>query len=65
VNFDGKDNPVTGSVPNVRQAHQCQLLRSYLEKGLPGPGNKVTTVDSVGMTVAGVKTHDVQVYDKQ
>jgi hypothetical protein len=26
---------------------------------------KVTTVDSTGMTAAGAKMHDVQVYDKQ
>jgi hypothetical protein len=79
VNFDGKDNPVTGSVPNGADTVSAKRINanSYeatLKKGSKVLGTskvtvskdgKVTTVDSQGMTAAGVKTHDVQVYDKQ
>ncbi len=79
VNFDGKDNPVTGSVPNAADTVSAKRINasSYeatLKKGSKVLGTskmtvskdgKVTTVDSQGMTAAGVKTHDVQVYDKQ
>ncbi len=79
VKFDGKDNPIAGSIPSGADTISAKRGDSNhyvatLKKGdqLIGTSKvtvskdgKVTTVDSSGVTAAGVKTHDVQVYDKQ
>lgn len=79
VKFDGKDNPIAGSIPSGADTISATRSDSNhyvatLKKGnkLIGTSKvtvskdgKVTTVDSSGVTAAGVKTHDVQVYDKQ
>ncbi len=79
VKFDGQDNPIAGSIPSGADTISARRTDSNhyvatLKKGdkLIGTSKvtvskdgKVTTVDSSGVTAAGVKTHDVQVYDKQ
>jgi hypothetical protein len=79
VNFDGKDNPIMGSIPSGADTISAQRKDSNtFEASLKKGGNvigtskvtvskdgKVTTVDSNGTNAAGVKAHDVQVYDKQ
>lgn len=79
VKFDGKDNPIAGSIPSGADTISAKRTDSNhfvatLKKGdkLLGTSKvtvskdgKVTTVDSSGVSAAGVKTHDVQVYDKQ
>ncbi|MGB7731772.1 MAG: hypothetical protein WBL50_27390 [Candidatus Acidiferrum sp.] len=79
VKFDGKDNPIAGSIPSGADTISAKRTDSdhfvaTLKKGdkLLGTSKvtvskdgKVTTVDSSGVSAAGVKTHDVQVYDKQ
>ncbi len=79
VKFDGKDNPIAGSIPSGADTISAKRTDANhyvatLKKGdkLIGTSKvtvskdgKVTTVDSSGVTAAGVKTHDVQVYDKQ
>jgi hypothetical protein len=79
VTFDGKDNPIMGSMPSGADTISAKRIDSNkfeatLKKGgkvigtskvtVSKDGN-VTTVDSNGTNAAGVKTHDVQVYDKQ
>jgi hypothetical protein len=79
VNFDGKDNPVTGSMPNGADTISAKRIDSnhYVatqKKGGKQVGisnvtvskdGKITTVDARGTTASGAKSHDVQVYDKQ
>jgi hypothetical protein len=79
VQFDGKDDPISGSIPSgadtiaakrVDANHYVATLKkggktigiSRVEVSQDG---KVTTVDSSGTSAAGVKMHDIQVYDKQ
>jgi hypothetical protein len=79
VKFDGKDNPIMGSMPTgadtiaaVRKGDNT--YEATLKKGGKVIGTskvtvskdgKVTTVAASGTNAAGVKTHDVQVYEKQ
>jgi hypothetical protein len=79
VQFDGKDNPISGSIPNGADTISAKRTDANhyvatLKKGdkLIGTSKvtvskdgKVTTVDSTGTTATGAKAHDVQVYDKQ
>ena len=79
VNFDGKDNPIMGSIPSGADTISAQrkdpnTFEASLKKGgnvigtskvTVSKDGKVTTVDSNGTDAAGVKGHDVQVYDKQ
>ena len=79
VQFDGKDNPINGSMPNGADTIYAKRIdantyEATLKKGGKEIGKakvtvskdgKVTTVDSKGTTTAGAKTHDVQVYDKE
>ena len=79
VQFDGKDNPISGSIPSGADTISAKRTDSNhyvatLKKGGKVIGTskvtvskdgKVTTVDSTGTTATGAKEHDVQVYDKQ
>lgn len=79
VQFDGKDNPISGSIPSgadtiAATRTDADHFVATLKKGDKVIGTskvsvskdgKVTTVDSTGVTAAGGKTQDVQVYDKQ
>ena len=77
--FDGKDNPVTGSMPagadsisakRINANHYVATLKKGgkeigVSKVAVSKDGKVTTVDATGTTASGAKEHDVQVYDKQ
>jgi hypothetical protein len=77
--FDGKDNPVTGSMANGADTISAKRIDAnhYVatqKKGGKVVGTskvavskdgKVTTVDITGTNASGEKEHDVQVYDKQ
>ena len=77
--FDGKDNPVTGSMPSGADTISAKRIDAHhyvatLKKGGKEVGiskvtvskdGKVTTVDATGTAASGAKEHDVQVYDKQ
>jgi hypothetical protein len=79
VQFDGKDNPISGSIPSGADTISAKRTdanhyMATLKKGdkLVGTSKvtvskdgKVTTVDSTGTAATGAKEHDVQVYDKQ
>ncbi|HEV3419093.1 MAG TPA: hypothetical protein VG075_02210 [Candidatus Acidoferrum sp.] len=79
VKFDGKDYPITGSMPSGADSISAKQVdanhyEATLKKGGKVIGTskvtvsadgKVTTVDATGTNAAGAKTHDVQVYDKQ
>ena len=79
LKFDGKDNPISGSMPSGADTISAKRTDSNhyvatLKKGGKEIGTakvsvsedgKVTTVDSTGTTATGAKVHDVQVYDKQ
>jgi hypothetical protein len=79
VKFDGKDNPIAGSIPSGADTISAKRIDSNtfeatLKEGGKVMGTskvsvskdgKVTTVDSTGTNAAGANTHDVQVYDKQ
>jgi hypothetical protein len=79
VQFDGKDNPISGSIPSGADTiaatrtdadHFVATLKTGgkvigTSKVTVSKDGKVTTVDSTGVTATGAKTHDVQVYDKQ
>jgi hypothetical protein len=79
VKFDGKDYPITGSMPAGADSISVKRVdannyEATLKKGGKALGTskvtvstdgKVTTVESSGMNAAGAKTHDLQVYDKQ
>src|SRR5277367_2056316 len=77
--FDGKDNAITGSIPNGADTINGKRVdanryEATLKKGGKVIGTskvsvskdgKVTTVETTGTTATGAKEHDVQVYDKQ
>ena len=77
--FDGKDNPVSGSMPSGADTISAKRIDAThyiatLKKGGKDVGTskvtvskdgKVTTVDAAASTAGGAKEHDVQVYDKQ
>ena len=79
VQFDGKDNSISGSMPTGADTISAKRTdANHFEATLKKAGKvigtssvtvskdgKVTTVDGTGTNAAGVKTHDVQVYDKQ
>jgi hypothetical protein len=79
VQFDGKDNPISGSIPSGADTISATRTDSNhyvatLKKGDKVIGTskvtvskdgKLTTVDSTGITATDAKVHDVQVYDKQ
>jgi hypothetical protein len=79
VQFDGKDNPISGSMPQGADTISAKRTDSNhyvatLKKGGKVIGSakvsvskdgKVTTVDSTGTTASGAKGHDLQVYDKK
>jgi hypothetical protein len=79
VQFDAKDNPISGSIPSGADTiaatrtdadHFVATLKQGgkvigTSKVSVSKDGKVTIVDSTGVTAAGGKTHDVQVYDKQ
>jgi len=79
VHFDGKDNPIMGSMPTGADTIAAKRTgpNTYvatLKKGGKVVGTskvtiskdgKVTTVDATGVNAMGKPTHDVQVYDKQ
>jgi hypothetical protein len=79
VKFDGKDYPITGSMPAGADSISAKKIdannyEATLKKGGKVIGTskvsvstdgKVATVDASGTNAAGAKTHDVQVYDKQ
>jgi hypothetical protein len=79
VTFDGKNNPVTGSMPagadsisakRIDANHYVATLKKGgkevgISKVTVSKDGKVTTVDATGTTASGAKEHDVQVYDKQ
>ena len=79
VQFGGKDSPITGTIPNGADSVSAERTDANhyvatLKKGGKVLGEshvtvskdgKVTTVDVTGTTAAGVKVHEVQVYDKQ
>jgi hypothetical protein len=77
--FDGKDNPVTGSMPSGADTISAKRTDANhyvatqkkggkevgVSKVTVSKDGKVTTVDVTGTTASGAKEHDVQVYDKQ
>ena len=77
--FDGKDNPVSGSMPSGADTISAKRIDANhyvatLKKGGKDVGTskvtvskdgKVTTVDAAASTAGGAKEHDVQVFDKQ
>lgn len=79
IQFDGKDNPISGSMPAGADTISAKRVdanhfAATLKKGGKVIGTstvavsadgKVTTVDSTGTNAAGAKTHDVQVFEKQ
>jgi hypothetical protein len=79
VAFDGKDNPVSGSMPSGADTISAKRIDSnhYVATQKKGgkvvatskvsvsKDGKVTSVDQTGTTASGAKSHDVQVYDKQ
>ncbi|MFY9804364.1 MAG: hypothetical protein WA211_14950 [Candidatus Acidiferrales bacterium] len=79
IQFDGKDNPISGSIPSGADTISAKRTDSHhfvatLKKGGKPIGTskvsvskdgKVTVVDSTGSDAAGKKEHDVQVFDKQ
>jgi hypothetical protein len=79
VQFDGKDNPVSGSMPSGADTISAKRIDSNhyvatqkkggkeiaVSKVSVSKDGKVTTVDQTGTTASGAKSHDVQVYDKQ
>jgi hypothetical protein len=79
VTFDGKDNPISGSMPSGADTVSAKRLDSNhfvatlkkdgkvigVSKVTVSKDGKVSTVDSTGTNSSGAKEHDVQVYDKQ
>ena len=76
--FDGKDNPIMGSVPSGEAISAKRIDSNNFEATLKKDGKvigtykvtvskdgMVTTVNAEFTNAAGVKTHDVQVYEKQ
>jgi hypothetical protein len=79
VNFDGKDNAITGSMPSGADNISVKRIDSNtfdatLKQGGKvigtskvevSEGGKVTTVTSKGTNATGQATNDVSVYNKQ
>jgi hypothetical protein len=79
VQFDGKDNPINGSMPSGADTisatrtdsnHFVATLKKAgtvigSSKVTVSKDGKTTTVDATGTTATGAKEHDVQVFDKQ
>lgn len=79
VQFDGKDNPISGSIPSGADTISAKRTDTNhfvatLKKGGKVVGTskvavsadgKTTTVDSDGLNAAGGKEHDMQLFDKQ
>jgi hypothetical protein len=79
VNFDGKDNPVTGAMPGGVDSISAKRINANTYEATTKKGGKVigsskvtvsgdgktTTVDAKGTNAKGEATHDVSVYDKQ
>jgi hypothetical protein len=79
VKFDGKDNPINGSIPSGADSisaiktdanHYTATLKKAgktigTSKVTVSADGKTTTVDSTGTTADGKPEHDIQVYDKQ
>jgi hypothetical protein len=79
VKFDGKDNPISGSMPQGADTISAKRIdanhyEATLKKGGKVIGTakvavskdgKTTTVETNGTTAEGAKEHAVQVYDKQ
>jgi hypothetical protein len=79
VKFDGKDNPIDGSIPSGADTisakrtdpnHFVATLKKAgkvvsTSKVSVSKDGKVTTVDTTGTNASGAKVHDVQVFDKQ
>jgi hypothetical protein len=79
VNFDGKDNPVTGAMPGGVDSISAKRINATTYEATTKKGGKVigsskvtvsgdgktTTVDAKGTNAKGEATHDVSVYDKQ
>jgi hypothetical protein len=79
VSFDGKDNPITGSMPSGGDTISAKRIDSNTFEATVKKGDKVigtstvkvskdgnvTTVNSKGTNAAGQATNDVSVYDKQ
>jgi hypothetical protein len=79
VQFDGKDNPISGSIPSGADTISAKRIDSNhfvatlkkdgkvigTSKVAVSKDGKVTTVDSTGTSASGAKEHDLQVYDKQ
>jgi hypothetical protein len=79
VKFDGKDNPISGSMPSGADTisgkradshHYVATLKTGdkvigTSKVAVSKDGKVTTVDATSTDAAGKNEHDIQVYDKQ
>ena len=79
VQFDGKDSPVSGSMPSGADTISAKRTDSNhyvatLKKGGKVVGTSkvtiskdgtMTTVEATGTSASGAKVHEVQVYDKQ
>ncbi|MGC1416134.1 MAG: hypothetical protein WA817_12675 [Candidatus Acidiferrum sp.] len=79
LNFDGKDNAITGSMPSGADSISAQRIDSNTfaatlkqagkvigtSKVEVSQDGKVTTVTSKGATATGQATNDVSVYNKQ
>ena len=79
VSFDGKDNAITGSIPNGADSISAKRMDSNTFEATMKKGGKVigtskvkvsadgksTTVTATGTNAAGQPTNDVSVYDKQ
>ena len=79
VKFDGKDTPITGSIPSGADSIAIKRTDDHhytasIKKGGKVIGTaqasvsddgKTTTVDSTGTNASGAKVHEVQVFDKQ
>jgi len=79
VQFDGKDNPISGSMPAgadtvAATRTDANHFVATLKKGGKVLGTskvaissdgKVTTVEATATTASGAKMHETQVYDKQ
>jgi len=79
VEFDGKDNPISGSMPSGADTiaatrtdanHFVATLKKAgkvigTSKVSVASNGKITTVEATGSTATGAKEHDVQVFDKQ
>jgi len=79
VQFDGKDNPINGSIPSgadtisAKRTDSNHFVATLKKAGkvigtshvTVSKDGKTTTVDSTGTAATGAAEHDVQVFDKQ